>query len=125
MTCMGPIPVARIAERMRARPGESYPLERLAREAGLSRYQFIRAFRDAAGETPHAYLLRARVERAKALLAAGCTPAAVAHDCGFSDQSHLTSAFRRLVGSTPAQFARAAASEAPDAAPSHNERNVP
>lgn len=101
--------VTAIAARMRADPADPYPLDVMAEEAGLSRFQFIRAFRDAMGTTPHAYLLSQRIAQAKRLLGEGEGVASVAAACGFADQSHLTTAFRRLVGLTPAQFARRAA----------------
>jgi AraC-like DNA-binding protein len=48
-----------------------------------------------------------RIARARALLAGGASPAAVAADCGFADQPHLTRTFKRVVGVTPARYARA------------------
>jgi AraC-like DNA-binding protein len=46
-------------------------LDELARQAALSRYHFLRLFRDAFGATPRQYLIGVRLERAKALLAGG------------------------------------------------------
>jgi AraC-like DNA-binding protein len=48
-----------------------------------------------------------RVRRAKALLRAGRTPAEAAAEAGFSDQSHLTRHFKRLLGFTPGRYRRA------------------
>jgi AraC-like DNA-binding protein len=64
----------------------------------------VRAFRDAFGLPPHAYLIGRRVERARALLLAGQRPAAVATAVGFYDQSHLTRYFKRYLGTAPATF---------------------
>ncbi|WP_447740215.1 AraC family transcriptional regulator [Pseudomonas laurentiana] len=79
-------------------------LEVLAREAGLGRYQLIRAFRAATGFTPHAYLLNARVNRGRQLLGEGQTLAEVAYQLGFADQSHFQRVFKAHVGVTPGQY---------------------
>ena len=84
-------------------------LEELAHLAGLSKYRFIRAFREAFGLTPHAYLLCARVNRARRLIAAGHGLAEAACDSGFYDQSHMAKAFTRLAGLTPGLAASASA----------------
>jgi len=59
------------------------------------------AFRRHFGCTPGAYLRRARVERAAAMLKRRLSLAEVALRCGFADQSHMTHAFRRTLGVTP------------------------
>ncbi|MFV3291487.1 AraC family transcriptional regulator [Pseudomonas sp. NY11955] len=79
-------------------------LEVLAREAGLGRYQLIRAFRAATGLTPHAYLLNARVNRGRRLLGEGVALAEVAYQLGFADQSHFQRVFKAYVGVTPGQY---------------------
>jgi AraC family transcriptional regulator len=62
-------------------------------------------FRLSAGESPHRFLLRRRVERAKCLLREGRSPLGeVALACGFSSQSHLTARFRELTGVTPRRY---------------------
>jgi AraC-like DNA-binding protein len=64
----------------------------------------VRAFRDAFGLPPHAYLTGRRVERARALLLQGQRPAEVAAAVGFYDQSHLTRYFKRYLGTAPASY---------------------
>ncbi|MBV4491453.1 helix-turn-helix transcriptional regulator [Pseudomonas oryzicola] len=76
----------------------------LARQAGLGRYQLIRAFRAATGFTPHAYLLNARVNRGRQLLGEGQALAEVAYRLGFADQSHFQRVFKAHVGVTPGQY---------------------
>lgn len=76
----------------------------LARQAGLGRYQLIRAFRAATGFTPHAYLLNARVNRGRQLLGEGQALADVAYKLGFADQSHFQRVFKAHVGVTPGQY---------------------
>jgi AraC family transcriptional regulator len=74
---------------------------------GISPDHFARLFRRASGVTPHDFIVRRRVERARDLLrAGGRSIAEVAHDVGFADQSHLTRHFGRLLGTTPARFLR-------------------
>lgn len=83
---------------------EEIPLNTLAALTHLSPYYLIRVFRATVGVPPHAYLRQVRVERAKALLAAGAPIADVALATGFTDQSHLTRWCKRLWGVTPAQY---------------------
>lgn len=80
-------------------------LEELSRMAGRSKYSLIRAFTRERGITPYSYLMAARVGEAKRLLEAGTAPAEAALEAGFSDQSHLTNQFKRLIGLTPGQYA--------------------
>jgi AraC family transcriptional regulator len=87
--------------------GERFTLNDLAREAGVSRFHFARLFRVSTGDSPMAYLLKSRVERAKQMLLQGELPVCeIAAALGFCDQSHLTRTFRRLTGVTPRTFAR-------------------
>jgi len=86
---------------------EDLSLDRLARAAGIGAHALSAAFVRAVGTTPHRYVLERRVERAKLLLLAGDVPMAeVALQTGFASQSHLASAFKRLVGVTPGEFRR-------------------
>lgn len=77
---------------------------KLANHAGLSLGRFIRKFSASFGTSPHDYLVRNRIETAKGLLSEGMQIAETATECGFCDQSHLTHAFRRRTGMTPAAF---------------------
>ena len=83
----------------------------LAAQAGMSRYQLVRAWRRRFGLTPMQALASQRVEHARALLAAGAAPAEAAQASGFSDQAHLTRAFRDRLGLTPAAYRRAVREE--------------
>ncbi len=79
----------------------------MAAAAGLSPNHFSNLFKRSTGLPPHQYVIRQRIEKAKALLAGTDLPVGVvAWDCGFSDQAHLTRHFKRLVGTTPARFRR-------------------
>jgi AraC-like DNA-binding protein len=84
-------------------------LAELAALSGVSRFQLLRGFARETGVTPHAYLLQRRVRFARQLLIAGCAPAEAALEAGFADQSHMTRAFRRQFGVTPARYQAALA----------------
>ncbi len=84
-------------------------LAELAGLSGVSRFQLLRGFARSVGTTPHAYLVQQRVRLARRLLAAGSGPAAAAAEAGFADQSHMTRAFVRQYGVTPARYRAALA----------------
>lgn len=92
-------------ERIDDDPAAALTLATLASEAGLSRYQFLRAFTRLTGMPPHAYLLQRRVQRARGLVRDGMPLAEAAASCGFADQSHMTRCFVRCFGLTPGAFA--------------------
>ena len=85
--------------------GERITLERLAEVACLSKYHLIRSFTRRVGISPYAYLEAVRMNAAKELLSRGETPVRVAQRTGFSDQSHFTRFFKKIIGLTPAQYA--------------------
>lgn len=99
--------VARARSRMDDDPAASPGLGCLAEEAGLSRYQFLRAFARATGLTPHAYLLQRRIHRARQLIGQGIPLAQAATDSGFYDQSHMNRLFVRSFGMAPGCYAEA------------------
>lgn len=77
-------------------------LAELAQVAGMSNFHFAREFKRTTGTTPHQYLIKFRVERAKALLVKNDLPLIeVGLQTGFSHQSHFTRLFRRITGITP------------------------
>ena len=84
-------------------------LAQLAADAGVSRFQLLRRFTQVVGCTPHAWLTHQRVERARALIAAGSPLAETAAACGFADQAHMTRLFTRQFGFTPGAWRRAQA----------------
>lgn len=80
-------------------------LAEMAEASGLSPHHFSRLFKRATGLSPHQYVIRRRVDRAKRLLAReGPSLHEVARASGFSDQAHLTRHFKRTVGATPAEY---------------------
>lgn len=80
-------------------------IEELADVAGMSRFHFSREFKRSTGITPHQYLIKLRVDRAKILLAKNDLPLTeVGLRSGFSHQSHFTRLFHRLTGTTPQSY---------------------
>lgn len=77
----------------------------LAEVACLSPYHFSRSFKQAVGVGPQRYVMQRRIDRAKTLMRRTKQPLAmIAQEAGFSDQSHLTSIFRRETGVTPGRY---------------------
>jgi AraC-like DNA-binding protein len=88
-----------------ARYIEPLDVDDMARAAGLSRAHFSREFRRAFGETPHAYLLTRRLERAASLLR--MTDHSVAEICfsvGLKSVGSFTSTFTRTYGCPPTSY---------------------
>jgi AraC-like DNA-binding protein len=85
-------------------------VQEMAAQAGMSPRHFNRCFLHATGHTPHDYLLLVRLNRARDLMSRSGQPVClkeIAGLCGFCDQTHLTRHFRRIFGTTPAEFLRA------------------
>lgn len=82
-------------------------LAEVAGAANLSERHFSRLFKASTGLSPHQYVIRQRVEKAKNLLAETDLPVVeVALLCGFAHQGHLARHFGRLIGTPPARFRR-------------------
>jgi AraC-like DNA-binding protein len=90
-----------------ARYFESLRVEDLARAAGLSRGHFSGEFRRAFGESPHAYLISRRLERAASLLrTSDCSVAEICLAVGLSSAGSFTTAFTRVYGMPPTVYRR-------------------
>jgi AraC family transcriptional regulator len=77
----------------------------IANAVDLSPFHFARSFKQATGVSPHQYLIKSRIERAKALLAGSELPIVeVGFRAGFKNQSHFTTLFRKLTSLTPKAY---------------------
>lgn len=102
---LAPVVRKRVLAYMDERLACTVTLAELAAVARTSVRHFGRAFHSSTGCSPHQYLLRQRVERAKALLAEGRMPLSeIAQSVGFADQSQFTRTFKRQAGTTPASY---------------------
>jgi len=82
-------------------------LETLAKQVLLSVSHFCRAFKESFGDTPHAFIIGLRLERAKKLMLATEEPLShIAIACGLADQAHLSKLFRLRLGETPNAWRR-------------------
>jgi AraC-like DNA-binding protein len=76
----------------------------MAREALMSPAHFARKFRATYGETPYAYLMTRRIERAKALLRNGMSVTDACIAVGCTSLGSFSSRFTEIVGETPSQY---------------------
>jgi AraC-like DNA-binding protein len=80
-------------------------LEQIASQASFSRYHFLRLFRATFQQTPHQYLVQRRIERAKALLAAGdLSITEICFTVGFQSLGSFSALFRRCAGYPPSAY---------------------
>ena len=94
--------VRAIVRRIALDPSVAYPVVSLAKEVGLSSFEFTEVFKRMTGLTPHAYLIDQRIRRAREdLLRGGTSVAHVAARWGFSSPQHFATAFRRVLGIMP------------------------
>jgi AraC-like DNA-binding protein len=80
-------------------------LAEISKQACLSRYHFLRLFRDTFETTPHQYLIQRRIEKAKELLRSrGLSVTDVCFEVGFQSLGSFSSLFRRCVGHAPINY---------------------
>jgi AraC family transcriptional regulator len=102
---LGSARLRRIKELVHARMEDDLSLDDMAQSVGLSTAHFARMFRKSTGETPHQFVLRQKLERAKAMLRApDARVLDVAIACGFKTQQHFAQAFRDLWGASPTEY---------------------
>lgn len=81
-------------------------LDELALHSCIDRFRLNRQFKQAFGQSPHAYLVRLRLRTARSLLVQGKEPAQVATQTGFADQSHMGRWFQRAYRLSPVAYQR-------------------
>ena len=100
-----PARLRRAIDFMRMRLADDISLSDVAAEVGLSSQHFARVFSSETGAPPHRFLMSLRVERARELLVdSDLSLASVALRSGFCSQSHMTTAFKRVLGTTPGRY---------------------
>jgi AraC family transcriptional regulator len=107
-TCRGGLGsgrLRRIKELVDAKMEDDLTLCEMAQSVELSTAHFSRMFRKSTGETPHQFLVRQRVERAKEMLrSADARVMDVATACGFKTQQHFAQVFRHMCGASPTEY---------------------
>ena len=96
---------SRVVEFIHSNLEKDLRVEQIARMVNLSNFYFIRLFKAEFGKTPHQYILECRIRLACELLVT--TPLSISEisqRCGFSTQSHFTSAFRHGTGNSPRAY---------------------
>jgi len=102
---LSPARLRRVTELVHAKIEDELSLQEMAESAGLSTTYFSHMFRKSTGESPHQFVLRLRVARAKEMLrAVEVRVLDVAVACGFKTQQHFARVFRRLCGVSPTEY---------------------
>jgi AraC-like DNA-binding protein len=97
----------RVRRYLRQHLAEPLTLEHLAEQMGLSKFHFIRKFKQSTGQTPMRLLNEMRVDAAKALLTqTELSLEEIARHVGLADASHLSHTFRRVADCTPGSLRR-------------------
>jgi AraC-like DNA-binding protein len=95
----------RAREIIDAKYAQPLDLNKLAQAANLSRFHFLRAFRQAFHMTPHEYLTRKRIERAKELLAdSEFTITEICFEVGFESLGSFSTLFHKICGWSPSIY---------------------
>jgi AraC family transcriptional regulator len=104
---LGPARLRRIKEFVHAKMEDELTLIEMAQSVELSPAHFSRMFRRSTGETPHQFVLRNRIERAKTMLRASeARILDVALACGFKTQQHFARVFRHVCGVSPKEYSQ-------------------
>src|SRR5215469_1013964 len=108
---LSPAHLRKVTEWVRSHMEEELTLRRMAQLVGLSISHFSKMFRKSIGETPHQFVLRQRIERAKEMLhtaeghlAGEARVLDIAISCGFKTQQHFARVFRGVCGISPTEY---------------------
>lgn len=95
----------RVLDRIAAEFDQPLTIAELAAAENTTPLRFLREFSKMVGMTPHAFIVETRVQAARAMMRREAAPLSfIAADCGFAHQSHMGTAFRKLLGQTPAAY---------------------
>lgn len=95
----------KVIDYMNENYNEDCSLEQLSGMADMSRYHFIRAFRNTTGKSPYDYLIDIRIEKAKELLRTkDMSITEIGTKCGFNNACNFSVIFRKRVGDTPSGY---------------------
>jgi len=102
---LSPAHLRRVTELVHSKMEGNLTLREMAQSVELSTSHFSEMFRKSTGQSPHQFVLRHKMERAKEMLrAAEARVLDVAVACGFKTQQHFARVFRRLCGVSPTEY---------------------
>lgn len=102
-----PDQISAIMKEMREHPERDFEISRLAQDVALSESAFSETFKRNAGLPPHAYLISCRISSAQKMLSQkNGSITSIANILRFSSTQHFTNVFKRIVGTTPAVYAK-------------------
>jgi AraC family transcriptional regulator len=97
----------RVLDRIAAEFDQPLTIAELAISEDKNPLLFLREFSKLVGTTPHAFIVECRVQAARAMIQREDRPlSSIAADCGFTHQSHMGTAFRKILGQTPGEYRR-------------------
>ncbi|WLG82422.1 AraC family transcriptional regulator [Pseudomonas cucumis] len=99
-----PAKLSRLIEYMRENLQENISLEHLCREANISKFHLVRAFKKTTNLPPMQYFKQLKLIEGRRRLRKGETPLKIAMDLGFYDQGHFCNAFRKVMGVSPVRY---------------------
>lgn len=85
-------------------PENNINIYNMAETEYISKYQFIRNFKNKTGLTPHRFLIQNRIRKAQRLIKKNISLTETAVNTGFYDQSHFIKYFKDIVGLTPTDY---------------------
>ena len=93
-----------VVDKITSHPEMELPIEILAADIFVSKYNLIRKFKSGIGMTPHQFCIQNRIRKSQGMLDGEKTVSRIAAEMGFYDQSHFDKAFRRIVGISPSEY---------------------
>jgi AraC-like DNA-binding protein len=96
--------IQKVCDYVKEHYAQTITLDELSKVSGLNKFMLLRTFTKSLGVTPYQYLQTIRINKAKELLELGKDSLWIAMATGFTDQSHFTNFFKKLIGITPGQY---------------------